>query len=167
MSEEARQIPLPPGEDDFDGQGGPSGQQPPLQQPAQRQFGDRTGADFQQQPAFPYQQVFQQPAWFQQQPWYPPPPPQPPQKVKLPPFWQRDAAAWFNLADSVFDGLRLTGSVARYQQVLMALPPDVVEKVRGVINAAASLQDPYKALRERVIEMLAPNTLEQLNSIIW
>ena len=36
--------------------------------------------------------------------------------MKLPPFWHKDATAWFNLADSIFDGLRMAGSVARYQQ---------------------------------------------------
>jgi len=156
-------VPLPPGDDDFDGPGGPSGQ--PTQQPTtQQQSGDRGEAVAQQQP------WFQQQPWLQQPLWYPPPPPPSvhvPQKVKLPPFWSKDAAAWFSLAESVFDGLRLSESTVRYQQVLMALPPDVVERVRGVLNAAAGMQDPYKALKERVVELLTPNTLDQLNSIIW
>ena len=168
--EEVQQEPLPPGDE---GQGGSSGQQPSQQQ----QFGDQHQRVV-PPPAATVPPPGFGPAWYQQQlPWFlpaagqqawtSPSPPSQPQKVKLPPFWHKDATAWFNLADSIFDGLRMAGSVARYQQVLMALPTDVVEKVRGVINAAAGMQDPYMALRERVIEMLAPNTLEQLNSIIW
>ena len=32
---------------------------------------------------------------------------------------------------------------------------------------AAGLADPYKALRDRLVELLTPNVLDQVNNIIW
>lgn len=126
--EEARNTPLPPGEDDFE--------------------------------EYEVWRAHRQP---QQQFLHP----QPPQKVKLPAFWDKDPVAWFQLADAVFNRLHVQGSRLRYEHVLMSLPPEVLERVRGVLHAAAGLADPYKALRDRLVELLTPNVLDQVNSIIW
>ena len=121
--EEARNTPLPPGEDDF----------------AEYEVGRAHRQ--------PQQQFLH---------------PQPPQKVKLPAFWDKDPAAWFQLADAVFNRLYVQGSWLRYEHVLMSLPPEVLERVRELLHAAAGLADPYKALRDCLVELLTPNVLDQV-----
>ena len=90
-----------------------------------------------------------------------------PAKVKLPAFWPRDAAAWFELAESTFNRLNVHGSLLRYEYVLMALPEDILEKLRSVMQTARATADPYGLLRGRLVELFTPNIMERLNSIIW
>ena len=47
-----------------------------------------------------------------------------------------DPVAWFQLADAVFNRLHVQGSRLRYEHVLMSLPPEVLERVRGEIGRA-------------------------------
>jgi len=159
LAAEAQRTPLPPGDEEFEataagvaGNGGGhnaghDGRNEGLTSPSQRNPGP---------------QLWGPGVWYP-----PPPPPQPPQKVKLPQFWHNDAAAWFNLAVSTFNRLGVHGSQLRYEHTLMALPPEILERVRGVLSAAATLQDPFKALRDRLVELLTPNILDQVNTILY
>ena len=155
--EDARQVPLPPGDDDFDGPQQPAGSQ------QQRQpFGG-------QWPSYPPQQPY-----FQKFPWMPmwsapptaPSGPSLPAKVKLPAFWPPDAAAWFELAESTFNRLNAHGSLLGYEYVLMALPEDLLEKLRSVMAVARTVAHPYGLLKSRLVELFTPSIMERLNSII-
>ena len=77
-----------------------------------------------------------------------------PAKVKLPPFWPRDAAAWFELAESTFNRLNAQGSLLRYEYMLMALPEDILEKLRSVMMVARTVADPYNLLKNRLVKIL-------------
>lgn len=155
--EDASRIPLPPGDDDFEG--------PPAQAAGRAAFRPPNG--LQQQQFFPPQQPFQ--PWFNPQPWVAAQqqPVHLPAKVKLPAFWPRDAAAWFELAESTFNRLNAHGSLLRYEYVLMALPEDVLEKVRSVMQVARTVADPYGLLRGRLVELFTPSVMQRLNGIIW
>jgi hypothetical protein len=160
--EDAINIPLPPGDEDFDGPHMAAGDQP--QNGQQQQFFQPNGGQW---GFFPPQQPFQQ--WFQPGPWMAAPPaaPGPPAKIKLTPFWVKDAAAWFELAESTFNRLNAHGSLLRYEYVLMALPEDVLEKVRSIMQVARAAADPYQLLKGRLVELFTPSVMEQLNGIIW
>jgi len=157
LAAEAQRTPLPPGDEEFEATAAASG----------LNSGGNGGRDGGQSGGFRAPQGPHGSQQWGQGLWYPPPPPQPPQKVKLPQFWHNDAAAWFNLAVSTFNRLGVHGSQLRYEHTLMALPPEILERVRGILTAAATLQDPFKALRDRLVELLTPNVLDQVNSILY
>ena len=155
--EDAWQVPLPPGDDDFDGPQQLAGSQ------QQRQpFGGQWPPYPPQQPLIDFQQFPLVPMWLT--PPTAPPGLSLPAKVKLPAFWPSDAAAWFELAETALNRLNAHGSLKRYEYVLMALPEDVLEKLRSVAHTAA---DPYGLLKSRLVELFTPSVMERLNSIIW
>ena len=86
-----------------------------------------------------------------------------PAKVKLPTFWPRDAAAWFELAESTFNRLNAYGSL-RYKYVLMALHEDVLEKLRSGMAVARTVADPYSLLKSHRVKLSTPSVMERLNS---
>ena len=155
--EDADRVPLPPGDDDFDRPPMPAGAQPR----AQQQFFGHPGFIPPQQPN----------QWFQYAPWMAQPAVQPhpahPAKVKLPAFWAKDVASWYELVESTFDRLHVYGSLLRYEFVLMAVPEDVLEKLRSVLRVARTSPDPYRLLKDRLIELHTPSVMELMNSIIW
>ena len=54
-----------------------------------------------------------------------------PNKVKLPPFWEKDAAAWFKLAEAVLEDNRLRDPRVMYRTVILHIPHHVLERARG------------------------------------
>ena len=88
-------------------------------------------------------------------------------KVKLPTFWEKDTAAWFDLVEDILVENRIVDARAKYRAVLLHIPQHLVERARGVINAAGAAIDPYEELKERLVELLTPSKLDQVNSIIW
>ena len=155
--EEARQVPLPPGGNDFDR----------LQQAAGSEQQCQTYGE--QWPPFPPQQpYFQQFSWMPMPTWQASPTvpsaPSLPAKVKLPTFWPRDAAAWFELAESTFNRPNAYGSLLRYKYVLMALHEDVLEKLRSGMAVARTVADPYSLLKSRLVKLFTPSVMERLNS---
>ena len=90
-----------------------------------------------------------------------------PAKVKLPAFWPSNAAAWFELAETTLNRLNAHGSLMRYEYVLMALPEDILEKLRRVMMVAPAVANPYGLLKSRLVELFTPSVMERLNIIIW
>jgi len=88
-------------------------------------------------------------------------------KVKLPPFWEKDTAAWFRLVEEILEAHHVTDLRARYRLTLLSVPQHILERARGVLNAADTAADPYSELKSRLIELLTPSELDQVNSIIW
>ena len=88
-------------------------------------------------------------------------------KVKLPPFWEKDAAAWFRTAEEILEECGVTEAKAKYRAILMHVPQHLVERARGVLNAADAAADPYEELKLRLVELLTPSKLDQVNSLIW
>jgi len=88
-------------------------------------------------------------------------------KVKLPSFWEKDTAAWFDLVEEILAENFIVNARAKYRAVLIHIPQHLVERARGVINAAAAAIDPYEELKVRLVEMLTPSRLDQVNNIIW
>lgn len=155
--EEAIHVPLPPDGDEV---------------PQQPQQGQHQFAGQQQQFAGHQQFVGQQPWFF---------PPQQPQwwnfqqqqqqqvanlRLKLTDFWPNEARAWFELAEAEFDTAGIADPRARYQKVLPALPKDVIEKVRGILHVARNIQDPYNALKARLLELYTPSDLDLVTKLL-
>jgi len=148
---DAAEVPLPPGDDDFD---------PPPVNP-QQQF---NAQQFQQQLAQYFaQQVFNQ----QQPPYVPPPAPQPqPHKVKLSQFWTQKARAWFTHAEADFDTFYVYGSRARFNLVLKVLPEEALERVAAIVEHPEQLQDPYMALKTRLLEVYQMDPWESCSRLL-
>ena len=54
-----------------------------------------------------------------------------PHKVNLPPFWEKDAAAWFKLAEAVMEDNFMRDPRVMYRTVLLHIPHHVLERARG------------------------------------
>jgi len=152
---DAAQVPLPPGDDDFDQEGGAQQHVPPPPQlnPQQLQ---------QQFAQFLAQQIFQQ------QPLHvPPAPPAPqPHKVKLSPFWPSKARAWFTHAEADFDTFYVYQSRARFNLVLKVLPEEALERIAAIVEHPDQLADPYLALKTRLLEVYQMDPWESSSKLL-
>ena len=80
--------------------------------------------------------------------------------IKIPPFWTQDPELWFLQVDAQFAAKNITRPTTKYQHVVGAISPEVAVLVRDVI-ANPPDDDPYKLLRETLIERTGP-TRQQL-----
>ena len=144
---DAQQIPLPPGDDEFQ----------------DHQHAGQPGPQFNpgQQPFFPWwygPQQFQQPANMQfmqqQQPVIPTPQPH---RVRLVPLWTQKAKMWFSLAESSFETNYVTDSRAKFNLVLAALSEETLDRVKALVEMPEQLADPYGALKLRIVEIYEPD----------
>ena len=51
-----------------------------------------------------------------------------PHTVKLPPFWEKDAAAWFKLVEAILEDSCMRDPWAMYRTVLLHIPHHVLER---------------------------------------
>ena len=59
-----------------------------------------------------------------------------PHKVKLPAFWEKDAAAWFRLAEAVMEDNHVVEQGVMYRTVLLHIPHHMLERARGILTLA-------------------------------
>ena len=90
-----------------------------------------------------------------------------PHKVKLPPFWEKDAAAWFKLEEAILEENRMRDPRVMYRTVLLHIPHQLLERARGVLGLADIETDPFKELKDRLVKLLTPSELDQCTSILW
>ena len=90
-----------------------------------------------------------------------------PHKVKLPAFWERDAAAWFRLAEAAMEDNYVVEPQVMYRTVLLHIPHHVLERARGILTLADTSADPFMELKNRLVELLTPSLLDQCTSILW
>ena len=57
-----------------------------------------------------------------------------PHKVKLPPFWEKDAAASFKLAEAILEDNRVRDLWVMCRTVILHIPYHVLERARGVLS---------------------------------
>ena len=89
-----------------------------------------------------------------------------PPKVKLPPFWPKDPASWFTLAESTFNRHNVVNSRLRFDLVLPALPEDVIEQIRQVLRTVDHLDRPYVDLKARLLRLLTPKRADMCLKLI-
>ena len=68
-----------------------------------------------------------------------------PHKVKLPAFWEKDAIAWFRLAEAVMEDNHMVEQRVMYRTVLLQIPHHVLERARGILTLADTAEHPFKA----------------------
>lgn len=93
------------------------------------------------------------------------PPPRPP-KVNLSPFWKHKPRNWFELSESTFNRYGVLNSRHRYDLVLPALQDDVVDRLAGTMAEAVQLEDPYQALKDRLLELFIPDAFDQVYTLL-
>ena len=54
-----------------------------------------------------------------------------PHKVTLPPFWEKDAAAWFRLAEVIMEDNHVRDPLVRYRTLLLHILHHLLERARG------------------------------------
>ena len=77
--------------------------------------------------------------------------PQHAREVKLPTFWQGRPAAWFQLVESRFRLRGITQELEMFDNVLSALPEDVIAAIMDVLEDAGE-ETPYTTIKDRLME---------------
>jgi hypothetical protein len=85
--------------------------------------------------------------------------------VKLPDFWTADPETWLAQAESQFRRGRVTVQQTMFDHVLCKLPPDVVAAVRDLALHPPE-EDPYTALKERLLSSFKPSKWEQVSKLL-
>ena len=52
-------------------------------------------------------------------------------KVKLPPFWEKNPATWFNMADAFMANDNKLDLQAKYREALLHVPAHILERASG------------------------------------
>ena len=89
-----------------------------------------------------------------------------PHKVKLPPFWEKDAAAWFRLAEAVMGDNHVVEEAVMYRTVILHIPHHVLERARGILSLADTAEFPFTDLKSRLVELLTPSILDACTGIL-
>ena len=148
---DAADVPLPPGDDDF-------------REDRAQHVGAGENGGF--HPWMPQPWQMQQP-WYMQQQWQQPQNKPNRPKVNTPTFWRNEPIAWFKNIEAEFRRENVTDSGTKYSLVMLHIQEDLVEQLRPILRRADTMGDPYKVLKEELIQQFAPNVLEQLNNILW
>lgn len=132
----AGDVPLPPGDDDWD---------EPAQQQRQRQIP-------------PWWPPYVQP---QQQA----PLPQP-HKVRLAPFWTHNPRVWFTQAESAFNTCFVMEERMKFDLVVAQLQEETLQHVQSIVEAPEMLERPYQVLKLRLLEAYQPDKWELVSRIL-
>ena len=84
-----------------------------------------------------------------------------PHKVKLPAFWEKDAATWFRLAKAVMEDNHVVKQRVMYRTVLLHIPHHVLERARGILTLADTAEHPFTELKDCLVELLTPSILDK------
>jgi len=174
---DAQNIPLPPGDDDFeeDEAGGqhvnavppppPAGanQQPHVHHfnPYAQQFNPWMppfGPGPWQMPPHPFQQHVAHPQQQQNLPQ--------PHKVKLPPFWPAKPKVWFTTVEAEFGTYYVNESRARFNLVIKALSEEAMERAAAIVEDPDALADPYGAIKARLLEAYQMDPWESCSRLL-
>ena len=72
-------------------------------------------------------------------------------KVKLPQFWAKEPLSWFTLVESTFNRHDVVDSRLCFDLVLLDLPEEVIEQIRGMLHAVDHMDCPYVDLKARLL----------------
>ena len=86
--------------------------------------------------------------------------------VKLSPFWPANPAAWFRAAEGSFVLRGIDDELARFYNVLHALPEATVTLVADLVEAEPLPANPYTELRRRLLAAHQLTDLQRVNKII-
>ena len=89
-----------------------------------------------------------------------------PHRVKLPAFWEKDAAAWFRLAEAVMGDSHVVEESVMYRTVILHIPHHVLERARGILSLADTAEFPFTELKNRLVELLTPSILDRCTGIL-
>ena len=76
--------------------------------------------------------------------------------MELPAFWEKDAAAWFRLAEAVMGDNHVVEQRVMYRTVILHIPHHVLERARGILSLADTAENPFTELKDRLVELLTP-----------
>lgn len=100
--------------------------------------------------------------------WPEPPNVQPhgPKLPQLSSFWQNKPSDWFTLAESTFNRHGIADRRLRFDLVLPALQDEVREQLGSVLAAVDDVQDPYRLLKQRLLDIFTPDPFDLVYSLL-
>ena len=75
--------------------------------------------------------------------------------------------SWFTLVESTFNRYDVVDSRLRFDLILLALPEEVIEQIRGVLCAVEHLDRPYVDLKARLLQLFTPKPTENCLKLIY
>lgn len=86
--------------------------------------------------------------------------------VKLPSFWPARPVAWFHLVESRFRLRRIVDETVMFDHLLSALPEDIIASILDVLETVGEQEEPYTALKERLLETHSLSSFEKLEQLL-
>ena len=90
-----------------------------------------------------------------------------PHKVKVLPFWEKETATWFKLAEAVLEDNHVRDPWVMHRTVILHIPHHMLERVRGGPEPGRHSSGPFQVAVDRLVELLTPSELDQCTSILW
>jgi len=87
-------------------------------------------------------------------------------RVKLGEFFRSRPSTWFNLAEASCHRNHVVEARDKYYLILSSLPDEVVKKLGPLADGSQGYDDPYTALKTRVLELYAPTAWEDLDGLL-
>jgi len=85
--------------------------------------------------------------------------------IKLPEFWTDKPEAWFATTEAQFRRGRVTVQATMFDHVLCKLPPEVIASVLDIVVTPPE-DDPYTALKDRLLTSFKPSKWEQVSKLL-
>jgi len=89
-----------------------------------------------------------------------------PHKVKIPPIWTTSIRSWFQLAESQFGTFAVEHPRQQFDLVVAALNDDARLHAKAVVENAQAFQNPYVALRERLMAVYQPSVWQEAAQLL-
>jgi hypothetical protein len=84
--------------------------------------------------------------------------------VKIPPFWNQDAALWFKQVEASFAIAKITQDETKFNYVISNLEQKYLSDVRDIVNNPP-LQDKYTTLKNKLILENSETDIQRLNKL--
>jgi len=89
-----------------------------------------------------------------------------PERVKLPPLHVSRPRTWFTLAESSFEQQHVVDSRSKFNLVVLALNDDQIRRVAAITEHPELYEDPYLAIKERLLEIFQPSKWANVHSLL-
>jgi hypothetical protein len=87
-------------------------------------------------------------------------------KVRLPEFMASDPAIWLELCESAFSVHGVTEDSDKYNVMIVALPVQVLAKVKEIVHLAKSIKtDKFKLLKNKILQLYARSPIDQYSAL--
>ncbi|CAN7943356.1 unnamed protein product [Ixodes hexagonus] len=86
-------------------------------------------------------------------------------RLKLPPFWTKNAKVWFAQVEAQFQLQHITSQITKYLHVVSALPAEVADELEDIL-AATPTANQYDHLKAAILARKTASERSRLQSLL-